>query len=74
MGGTDLAERLRVERPSLPVLFMSGRVDDERLRSNESRAASGLLQKPFTPAELTRRVGAIVAARGGGVMGVSSGE
>lgn len=63
MGGTDLVARLLAIRPSLPVLFMSGRVDDERLRSNESRATTGLLQKPFTPAELVLRVGALVGAR-----------
>jgi PAS domain S-box-containing protein len=64
MGGADLVARLHATRPSLPVLFMSGHVDDERLRTNESRAATGLLQKPFTPAELVRRVGALVGARG----------
>jgi CheY-like chemotaxis protein len=66
MGGADLAERLHAQRPSLPVLFMSGRVDDERLRSGEGYVAAGLLQKPFTPADLIQRVEALVGAGGGG--------
>ncbi len=55
MGGRELAERLAELRPNLPVLFMSGytggtKHDDGR--PGEER----FLQKPFSPAELARKV------------------
>ncbi len=60
MDGPALAARLHAARPSLPVLFMSGRLDAELLRSPEVGATSGLLHKPFTPSELIRSVAAVV--------------
>jgi signal transduction histidine kinase/ActR/RegA family two-component response regulator len=54
--GYELSERLRVERPDLAVLFVSGYPNDviERhgLRGREIR----LLRKPFTARELEREV------------------
>ena len=55
LSGTDLAARLRDERPGLPVLFMSGYPDHARNSSSEI-PAERLLQKPFTPAQLAQRV------------------
>jgi PAS domain S-box-containing protein len=57
MDGRALARQLERERPGLRVLYMSGFSDD---------APSGrevpLLQKPFTPPELLRRIRAITAS------------
>ncbi|MBI3568575.1 MAG: PAS domain-containing protein [Gemmatimonadetes bacterium] len=55
LSGTDLAARLRDERPGLPVLFMSGYPDHARMSSPDI-PAERLLQKPFTPAQLAHRV------------------
>jgi two-component system, cell cycle sensor histidine kinase and response regulator CckA len=56
MGGSELARRLAVERPGLPILFLSGYSDDEMtLRS--LGPPSAFVQKPFTPGALVERVG-----------------
>jgi two-component system, cell cycle sensor histidine kinase and response regulator CckA len=55
MGGSELARRLAVERPGLPILFLSGHTDDERtLRA--LGPPSAFVLKPFTPGALAERV------------------
>ena len=49
MGGTELAARVRAERPGVRVLFASGDVPD----ADDPR----FLSKPFTAAQLAERVG-----------------
>ena len=58
MDGTELARRIR-ERPlPPPILFMSGAVSPRT-----ARALPGpLLEKPFSPAELFRRVQEVLQA------------
>jgi signal transduction histidine kinase/CheY-like chemotaxis protein len=55
MSGPELAERLRLERESMQVLFMSGHPPDVVARR---RAGGGVpfLRKAFSPADLARRV------------------
>jgi PAS domain S-box-containing protein len=53
-GGSVLAERLARERPGLLVLYTSGYVDAEQ------REAADVLEKPFTPDDLLRRVGTLL--------------
>ncbi len=55
MGGSELARRLAVERPGLPILFLSGYTDDE-MTLRGLGPASAFVQKPFTPDVLARRV------------------
>ena len=55
MGGTELARRLAVERPGLPILFLSGYTDDE-MTLRGLGPPSAFVQKPFTPDVLARRV------------------
>jgi PAS domain S-box-containing protein len=50
LGGPALAARLLAERPTLPVLYMSGYTD------GEVSPGAALIQKPFAPAELMRAV------------------
>ena len=54
MSGTELADAVRMARPRLPVIFMSGytAAPKEQRRIRESGAA--LLVKPFTALELER--------------------
>jgi PAS domain S-box-containing protein len=56
MGGATLAARIRALRPSLPILFMSGFVEHAEVRDVIAAAGERLLQKPFTPFELAKRV------------------
>jgi PAS domain S-box-containing protein len=56
LNGRQLADRLAVERPDLPVLFMSAHGDAESLRRGLVPPAARLLQKPFTPEGLANAV------------------
>ena len=56
MNGRELADRLRVSRPSTKVLFMTGYTDDAILIRGLNASSTPLLQKPFTPATLLRAV------------------
>jgi len=55
MGGSELARRLAVERPGLPILFLSGYTDDE-MTLRGLGPPSAFVQKPCTPDVLARRV------------------
>ena len=56
LGGGDLAERLALERPSLPVLFMSGYTGVELAQRGLSEASDRFLQKPFSAENLLHKV------------------
>ncbi len=56
LSGLELAERVRVLRPGLPILFMSGYVDTHLLGPEGGPGSLNLLAKPFRPAELRKRV------------------
>jgi PAS domain S-box-containing protein len=55
MGGLDLAERLRANRPRLRALFTSGYTEENAAQLREIEDAR-FLQKPFTGSALARRV------------------
>ncbi len=59
MGGSELARRLAVERPGLPILFLSGYTDDE-ITLRGLGPPSAFVQKPFTPGTLVERVGEMI--------------
>jgi CheY-like chemotaxis protein len=56
MGGRTLAEALLNMRPTLKVLYMSGYTDDAILHHGVLDAGTHFLGKPFTSADLTRKV------------------
>ncbi len=55
MNGRELAERVRRQRPEIPVMFMSGYSDDWQ-QADGPQSRSGFLPKPFSPSELAVRV------------------
>jgi two-component system cell cycle sensor histidine kinase/response regulator CckA len=63
MVGGELARSLRVVRPQLKVLFMSGFTDDEVVRRGMLDGDSVLLEKPFTVEDITRRVRDVLDGR-----------
>jgi len=56
MNGVELADALVEQWPWLPVLFVSGHLDEGAMRRNPLDADADLLRKPFTPDQLGRRV------------------
>jgi signal transduction histidine kinase/ActR/RegA family two-component response regulator len=61
--GPELVERLRMERPGLPALFMSGYVNDPVVRrGGVNPHEEGILAKPFTLDQLGERVRAALDA------------
>jgi CheY-like chemotaxis protein len=61
LSGRDLAERIRLHRPGVKVLYMSGYTDLE-IGSSIARAGTGFLQKPFTAPEVLRKVREVLDA------------
>ncbi|MFI5326673.1 MAG: CHASE domain-containing protein [Candidatus Rokuibacteriota bacterium] len=61
MSGRDLAERLRARRTALPVLYISGYVQDDAARTALAREHSAFVAKPFTPEVFTDRVRELLA-------------
>uniref|UniRef100_A0A832ICI2 histidine kinase n=1 Tax=Eiseniibacteriota bacterium TaxID=2212470 RepID=A0A832ICI2_UNCEI len=63
MRGTDLAERLRAERPGMRVLLVTGDLDVAEGEGDvPDEATWPVMPKPFTGAEFVRRVREVLAA------------
>lgn len=56
ISGLDLADRIRVERPGLKVIFMTGYSEDLVSHGAELRVGVDFLPKPFERSELVRLV------------------
>jgi PAS domain S-box-containing protein len=56
MSGRQIVERLKPMRPDMKVLFMSGYTDDAVLQHGVLDSGVAYIQKPLTPASLTRKV------------------
>ena len=61
MSGRDLAERVRETCPGIAVLYMSGFTENAIVHEGRLDAGVQLLSKPFTNAELARRIGEVLA-------------
>ncbi len=56
MSGIELAERLRRERPTLRVLYVSGYTEHMMPAGDRGDASASFMAKPFRPADLAARV------------------
>lgn len=55
LGGEEMVRRIRVGRPALPVLYVTGRID-RLLDTRILKPREAFLEKPFTPAGLREAV------------------
>jgi CheY-like chemotaxis protein len=62
LGGRGLAEVVRVKRPAVRVLYVSGYTDDALVRHGVEEDVDAFLQKPFTPLTLARKVREVLDA------------
>ncbi|OGK88257.1 MAG: hypothetical protein A2X52_03875 [Candidatus Rokubacteria bacterium GWC2_70_16] len=62
MSGRDLADRVSRQRPGIRVLFMSGYTDNILAPHGVLDAGTALLQKPFTPVALARKLREVLDA------------
>ena len=69
MSGTELARHLRVIKPELKCLYMSGYTDDVNIGAGDS--ASAYLQKPFLPERLAQIIRDLLEYRPGRTVGVT---
>jgi two-component system cell cycle sensor histidine kinase/response regulator CckA len=63
MSGPELAKQLRILRPEIKVLYMSGYTDDTIIRHGMLDPTTAFLQKPFTPEDLLRKVRDVLDGR-----------
>jgi len=66
MNGRELADRLRTEKPDLPILYMSGYTSDAIGDLDLETFPAGYLQKPFSPPELIAKVQGQINSVGSG--------
>ncbi len=55
-GGSELAAWMQGKYPATRILFTSGYVDENILKRHGLQPGTAFLQKPFTPADLARKV------------------
>ncbi|MBL8795870.1 MAG: response regulator [Planctomycetia bacterium] len=56
MNGQQLAEQSAAIRPEMRVIFITGYTDDSTVRQQLTKAGVTLVQKPFSPSDLVRKV------------------
>jgi len=64
MGGGEVFDKLKEANPGVKVLLSSGYSFDDRARQILSRGCGGFIQKPFTVAELIRKIEDVLEAKG----------
>jgi PAS domain S-box-containing protein len=62
MSGSAVAESLKLQRPDVRVLYMSGYTDDMIVRHGIREREVEFLSKPFTPEQLARKVRQVLEA------------
>lgn len=62
VSGSELARRLRLVRPGLRVLYLSGYTSDAVIHHGVQEEGAAFLQKPFTPRALAQKVREVLDA------------
>ena len=69
LGGLELARRLAIERPGIPLLLVSGYNREEMPSPDDPPRRIGFLRKPFTPSELLETVSTLLTPVADGLPG-----
>ncbi len=64
LNGRELAERLRAERPTIKVLYVSGYTEDTVVRHGVAEGTEAFLPKPFSAEVLARKVRQVLGREG----------
>ena len=64
-GGLDLQRCVRLERPELPVIFITGHHEDEVERCAYAQGAAFFIHKPFDAGELLRAIKIVLSKSSG---------
>ena len=64
MGGRELYDRIRQQRPEIKVLYMSGYTDNAIVHQGVLDQGTAFLQKPYSPTSLAKKVKEVLEARG----------
>ncbi len=62
LGGRELADAIRANRPGIRVLYVSGYTSDALVRHGVEQGVDSFLQKPFTALTLARKVRMVLDA------------
>jgi CheY-like chemotaxis protein len=65
VNGVELARILRISKPGLKTLYMSGYAESVASEVEIGESASAQITKPFTAAALTRKVREVLGGGGG---------
>jgi FixJ family two-component response regulator len=65
MDGIELQQRIRLDRPYLPLIFLSGHLNDEIRRRAIAGGAFAVIGKPFDPEKLLETIHRAVDERRG---------
>jgi two-component system, cell cycle sensor histidine kinase and response regulator CckA len=63
LGGREVAERVRLQRPTIRVLFMSGYTDDLVLSHGVADGTAAFIEKPFAAPKLLGRIRKVLAGQ-----------
>jgi len=63
-GGSELASWITAHSRTTRILFTSGYVDENILKRHGLQSRTAFLQKPFTPADLARKVREVIDGDG----------
>jgi len=72
MGGAKLAERLKLERPHMRVLFVSGYAENTVLQHGAIDVLGRFLQKPFSLKSLARKIREVLRMEEAAALAVTS--
>jgi FixJ family two-component response regulator len=61
MGGIELQRRIRVERPALPIIFITAHYDEGVRQRALGEGAAVFMYKPFGPADLLSAIDRVLA-------------